>query len=321
MARLASPPTPEPIAFLAKEPGDWQQRLRAALPQETIIDLAEMTVPQRQQARFAIVANPEVDALNHLPNLQWIHSLWAGVDSLVAFARDQQLSLTRLLDPGLANAMAEAVLAWSLYLSRYMPEYQQKQRDRHWQEQPYRPAADWQVGVLGLGQLGLAACKRLRDNGFSVSAWRRRVQQLDVPANVSVFHGPSGLDQLLAQSDIVVCLLPLTQATRALLNAEKLALFSPTASIINFARSPILPTDDLIDALRMGNLRHAVLDVFDEEPLPRSSELWGMPNATILPHCSAPTPPASAIKRVVENLAHYRNTGEIRDLVDLAQGY
>jgi len=321
MASLKVAPTREPIAFLAKEPGDWLQRLRAALPNDTITDCAEMTAPQRQQARFAIVANPEVDALNHLPNLKWVHSLWAGVDSLVAFARDQQLSLTRLLDPGLADAMAEAVLAWSLYLSRYMPEYQQQQRDGHWQEQPYRPAGDWRVGVLGLGQLGLAACKRLTDNGFSVSAWRRHEQQPSDLDEVSILHGATGLDQLLAQSDIVVCLLPLTQATRALLDAEKLALFSPTASIINFARSPILSTDDLIHALRMGNLRHAVLDVFDEEPLPSSSELWAMPNVTILPHCSAPTPPASAIKRVVENLAHYRNTGELRDLVDLAQGY
>ena len=162
--------------------------------------------------------------------------------------------------------MAESVLAWVLYLSRYMPEYQRQQAVRRWQQLPYRAANQWRVSVLGFGQLGLAAAARLQANGFAVRAWSRTQKQHAIRAgapNVHCYHGLDGLDQLLPETDILVCLLPLTAATHGLLNAERLAQLPPDASLINFARGPIVVAEDLHDALRGDQLRHCLLYTSD----------------------------------------------------------
>ena len=309
-----------PIAFAAADSGsgNWLTQLQAAMPDEQIIALGDMSIEQRKSATIAIVANPPAAAFKHLPNLNWVHSLWAGIDALVPIAQAQQFTLTRLLDPNLANTMAEAVLAWSLYLSRSMPEYQQQQTVRRWQELPYLPAAEWRVSVLGFGQLGLAASERLQANGFSVRAWSRTQNQ---HPSMKCYQGLDGLDQLLPETDILVCLLPLTDATRGLLNAERLAQLPPAASLINFARGPIVVAEDLLNALRGNQLRHAVLDVFDSEPLPNDSPLWEMANVTVLPHCSAPTQADSAVALAARYVAQFRANHNTPDPVDLTQGY
>lgn len=309
---------PNPIALVGDDIESWRDGLRTALPREQFVELAAMSPAQRAAARIAIVTNPAAAELDRLPQLEWVHSLWAGVDQLIEVAQQRGFSLTRLVDPALAATMAEATLAWSLYLSRYMPEYREQQSRALWQELPYRPAADWRVSVLGTGELGLASARRLQDNGFRVSAWGRTPKQ---HADLHCVSGLPALDQLLSQSDIAICLLPLTPATRGLLNAERLAMLAPSAALINFARGPIVVDADLVRALKNARLRHAVLDVFDEEPLAQDNELWRLKNVSVLPHVSAPTPPASATKIVAQNITTYRATQTLPDLVDLEIGY
>lgn len=197
----------------------WLDLLRAALPGETVLSLRAMTAEQRDQADIAVVANPDPNDLKSLPNIAWMHSLWAGVERLVAELPGFDRPIVRLVDPQLARNMSEAALAWTFYLFRDMPAYARQQEQKIWNALPYRRASDVTVGILGLGELGSASADRIRAQDFNVTGWSR--SQKDLPG-VTCRSGEAGLTQVLGESDIILCLLPLTPATRGLLNAERL---------------------------------------------------------------------------------------------------
>ncbi|SFV07386.1 glyoxylate/hydroxypyruvate reductase A [Methylobacterium sp. 174MFSha1.1] len=313
----------EPIAFLgnldAEEEAGFLAALAAAMPEETIRPFRHLSAEERAGIRIAIVANPDPAEVALLPNLAWIQSLWAGVERLVRDLGQSSAPIVRLIDPELARTMAEAVLAWTYYLQRDMPAYRRQQEAGTWRQHAYRPPAAVTVGLLGLGALGSAAAGRLTGAGFRVAAWSRSPKS--VPPGVTGYSGPEGLGDLLAASDIAVCLLPLTDETRGLLDGERLAAMKPGAALINFGRGPIVATDALLAALDAGQLSHAVLDVFEVEPLPPGSPLWRHPGVTVLPHISGPTTPASAASVVAGNVRAYRDTGRIPAAVDVGRGY
>lgn len=313
----------EPIAFLGNldpdEEAEFLAALATALPEETFRPFRTLTPAERAAVRIAVVANPDPAEVALLPNLAWIHSLWAGVERLVRDLGTGSAPLVRLVDPELARTMAEAVLAWTYYLQRDMPAYRRQQEAATWRQLPYRPPGEVGVGLLGLGALGSAAAERLVQAGFRVAAWSRAPKP--VPVGVTGFSGPDGLAGLLAASDIVVCLLPLTGETRGLLDAGRFAAMKPGAGLINFGRGAIVETEALIAALDAGRVSHAVLDVFPVEPLPPDSALWRHPGVTVLPHISGPTTPGSAAAVVAGNVRAYRATGRIPAAVDVARGY
>ena len=224
----------------------------------------------------------------------------------------------RLIDPQLSRTMAEAVLAWTYYLFREMPAYAKFQREHVWQQLAYRRPEQVTIGLLGLGALGAASAARLKEAGFNVIGWSRSAKSL---AGVETFHGEEGLNRLLSRSDILVCLLPLTSETKGLLNRDRLSKLPGDASLINFARGPVVVDGDLIEALDSGALKHAVLDVFDIEPLPAGNALWDHPAITVLPHISAPTDRETAAAIVAGNILTYRSTGALPTTVDLERGY
>ena len=298
--------------------GNWLALLQVELPGETIIEFSQLSPVQKQQCELAIVANPNPADIAQLPNLVWLHSLWAGVEKLVANFKAPTFKLVRLIDPTLTEAMSEAVLAWTLYLHRDMPHYMHAQAKAQWQGKPYSKPSDKTIGLLGLGQLGSASAQRLVANGFNVLGWSRNPKQIE---GITVFSGEQGLNQLLGQSDIVVVLVPLTPSTQHLLNAQRLSMMKPTASIINFARGGIIDIDALVQKLDENQLAHAVLDVFDQEPLPKDSQLWQHKNITILPHISAQTNPQTASQIVANNIKHYRKTNQIPACINYETGY
>ncbi|KMO17386.1 2-hydroxyacid dehydrogenase [Methylobacterium platani] len=314
---------PEPIAFLgqldADEEAEFLAALAASLPGETIRPFRTLGEAERADICLAIVANPDPAEVALLPNLAWIQSLWAGVERLVRDLGGNGVPIVRLIDPELARTMAEAVLAWTFYLQRDMPAYRRQQEAATWRQLAYRPPAAVTVGLLGLGALGSAAADRLVQAGFRVAAWSR--SRKAVPPGVTGYFGPAGLGDLLAASDIAVCLLPLTGETRGLLDAGRIAGMKPGAGLINFGRGPIVDIDALLAALDAGRLSHAVLDVFEVEPLPADSALWRHPGVTVLPHISGPTTPASAASVVAGNVRAYRASGRIPAAVDVARGY
>lgn len=311
-----------PIPFVSQSDPvsvqQWIQALNAAMPGERVVPFAELDEAERAQCRLAIVANPDLAQIRLMPQLEWVHSVWAGVERLVEDLGDSSLQVTRLVDPRLAATMAEAVLAWTLYLHRDMPLYAQRQRFRIWQAEEYVLPENRVVGILGLGTLGEPAAAALLQARFKVCGWSRSKREV---AGVQSFSGDEGLRQMLGMSDILVCLLPLTPETRGLLDAERLALLPPQAQLINFARGPIVDDRALCAALDERRLRHAVLDVFAVEPLPADSWHWTHPDVTVLPHISAPTNRETASAIVAGNVRRYRQSGEIAGNVDLRRGY
>lgn len=300
------------------EANRWLQELSARLPDERLIWLNDLSEADCRSAEIAIVANPDPKEIARLTNLKWVHSVWAGVERLVADLGDQPFEIVRLIDPELARTMAEAVLSWCLYLHRDMPAYARQQRKHKWAELPYSKPSQKTIGVLGLGALGIASAQLLKQFGFHVQGWSRT--QKDLP-DIETFQGSEGLEQMISQSDILVCLLPLTEGTRHLLDLGLLKKTRPGASLINFGRGPVVVTDDLVTVLDQGPLAHAVLDVFDQEPLPENSPFWDHPKMTILPHISAPTDVLTASDIVAANIKQYRQTGQLPPVVDKKIGY
>ncbi|SLN26812.1 Glyoxylate/hydroxypyruvate reductase A [Aquimixticola soesokkakensis] len=296
----------------------WLALLRAALPQEDIQSLRHLPAQEAASVEIAIVANPDPAALQTLPNLVWVQSLWAGVERLVAELPQFTPPIVRLIDPQLARNMSEAALAWTYYLFRDMPAYAAHQRARDWVQEPYRSAREVSVGILGLGALGAASARRLQEQDFNVLGWSRSQKSLE---GITCLSGEDGFDTLLSRSDIVICLLPLTSTTTGLLNAAAFGRMKQSAALINFARGPIVDTAALCAALDAQQIKHAVLDVFDQEPLPAASPLWTQAGITVLPHISGPTDPRTGAQVAADNIRKYRETGTIAQSVDLTVGY
>ena len=297
---------------------EWLAALQAAMPGEAVMPLALLDDAERAKCTVAVVANPQPQDLRSLPQLRWVHSVWAGVERMLADLGDTDLKIVRLVDPQLADTMAEAVLAWTLYLHRDMPRYLSQQRERVWRPHDYVRPQEKTVGLLGLGALGDAAARRLVMAGFDVQGWSRTPRTL---AGVTCHTGDTGLAQMLARSDILVCLLPLTAQTRGLLNDSAFGRLTRPAALINFARGAVVDDEALRRALDDGRLSHAVLDVFATEPLPADSWHWSHPAVTVLPHISAPTNRMTAASIVAANVAAYRRDGVIPVHVDRSRGY
>lgn len=293
--------------------------LRRSLSEVELVEHGEIPADRLTEATVAIVDGPSADQLESLPNLRFVQSTWAGVEAIIPAVPDG-VAIARMVDPQLAATMAEAVLAWTLYLHRDMPRYARQQRDAEWVEHPVARVTDRRVGIVGLGALGTAAAKTLVCHGFDVAGWSRSAKAID---GVQCFDGDAGFATLLARSDIVVNLLPHTAATANLFGAEAFAVMPFGGSLINFGRGQTVDDDALIAALDRGHLDHAVLDVFDIEPLPSDHRYWHHASVTVLPHISGPTSADTAAIIAADNVRRFLESGELPNsaLVDRARGY
>jgi len=174
------------------------------------------------------------------------------------------------------------------------------------------------IGVLGYGQMGQPTCTALAALGFRAHAWGQHPRN---DATIVYSWGDTGLQNMLAESQILINLLPLTQATRGILNAQLFARLPKGAAVINLGRGAHLQDDDLLDALSAEHLSHAVLDVFHTEPLPTSHPFWRHPQITVLPHVAGTTDPATAAPLAVQNVVAFRAGRPITGLVSRSLGY
>jgi glyoxylate/hydroxypyruvate reductase A len=272
----------------------------------------------------AVVANPPPGTLRALPNLALVQSLWAGVDRLLADATlPPHVPLVRMVDPAMNEAMAQTVLWAVLALHRGFFAYARRQRERQWRPHAQRRADEVTVTLLGLGQMGLAAARRLVPLGYRVQGWTLHASPAADDGIVRA-AGRDALARLLARTDVVVNLLPLTPATRGLIDARFLAALPQGAALVHVARGAHVVEADLLAALDAGHLRDAVLDVFATEPLPPGHPFWAHPRVTVLPHAAALTDERSAAAVVAANLAAWRAGQPPQELpgwVDRARGY
>ncbi|MFN5166091.1 MAG: NAD(P)-dependent oxidoreductase [Pseudomonadota bacterium] len=298
------------------EPGElrrWQSALGAALASAlpaarwcTREDVDRGRV-DAAAVQAAIVANPPPGSLRGLPNLRLIQSLWAGVDRLLADPTlPAGVPVARMVDPAMSAAMAETALWAVLALHRGFFAYQRRQREGVWRQHRQRRADEVRVLVLGQGAMGAAAGARLAAQGYAVEGWRR--------------DGAPRAPRLAA-AEIGVNLLPLTPATRGLLDAAFFAALPAGASVVTLARGAHVVDADLRAALDRGHLRHAVLDVFHVEPLPAGHPYWAHPRVTVLPHAAALTDERSAAAVVAANLRALHEGAPLAHLVQRERQY
>jgi glyoxylate/hydroxypyruvate reductase len=303
------------------ERADWWRALTAALPDDEWLD-AEVEgtdSPRWREADVAVVGNPLPGRLAGCGRLQLVQSLWAGVDRLLADATlPAGVPLARMVDPAMNLAMAETATWAVLSLHRRAFEYAAQQREATWRLLSQRRADEVDVLVLGLGEMGRTAALRLASLGYAVRGWSARPRALP---GVATSAGPEALADALAAADIVVNLLPLTPDTRGLFDRERLARMRPGASLVNLARGAHVVEADLLAALDAGHVAHAVLDVFDAEPLPAAHPFWRHPRVTVWPHAAAQTDLRSAAAVVAANVEAVRRGDAPAHLVDRARGY
>lgn len=257
--------------------------------------------------------------LRRYPRLRLIVSMGAGVDHLLRPPGPPPgVPVARLRDERLTQGMTEWVVLNVLRFHRQDLEYRAQQAARVWNELPAPDTAERRIGLLGLGELGGAAARALLALGFPVMGWTRSARELP---GVEAFHGAEGLWAMLARTDILVCLLPLTPDTRGVINARSLALLPPGAFVINAARGGHVVAEALLAALDTGHVAAAALDVFEPEPLPPGSPFWTHPRVLVWPHAASITVPRSAAPQVVENIHRARDGRPLINLVDFSAGY
>ncbi|HIP44415.1 MAG TPA: glyoxylate/hydroxypyruvate reductase A [Sulfurospirillum arcachonense] len=300
-----------------KNASNWLIELQSSMPNINICHIEELSESERKYIEVAIVAKPNPIDLLTLPNLRWVQSLWAGVEKLIDELPNKQISIVRLIDPQLGETMAEAVLAWTLYLHRNMPIYKKQQSSQEWIQHDVTMASEQTIGILGLGHLGQKAAKRLLDNGFNVVGWNSGKNLQDI----ETFSGEDGLLKVATLSDILVILLPLTPQTSGLLGNSFFSQLKHGASLINFARADIIDVKALEIGLETRQIKHAVLDVFLQEPLERTDKLWRNPHVTVLPHISAPTNKHTASQVVAKNIRAFFDSNKIPQSISREIGY
>lgn len=267
-----------------------------------------------------------VDALlEHAPRLRWIHGVGAGADRLVT-PRLRASGVVLTNSSGVAAVpIAEHVLALILAFARQLPVLLQAQQASRWFDKPLRGTFELQgqtLAVVGMGEIGGALAQKAAALGLRVLGVRRQPGGA-LPPGVERLVGLDDLDAVLAEADHVAVCLPLTEATRGLFGAARLARLRPGAHLYNIGRGALVDTAALLAALESGHIGGAGLDVIDPEPLPPESPLWRHPRAIITSHTSATSPHSDArmLDIFVDNLGRALRGEPLRNRVDLAHGY
>lgn len=265
---------------------------------------------------FVLAWDPPPSIWQQLPNLKAISSYGAGVDGLLKQPTLPDVPVARIVDPQLAVNMSEYVLHAIGFFKLRFNQYLVNKTSQFWK--PRRANAGNKVGIMGLGELGQAVAARLLANGFEVSGWSRSLKSV---AGVQSYSGPDGLKQMLVPLDYVVCLLPLTNDTRGILDRSLFSQLPPGAVVINVARGEHLNEADLMAALDAGQLSGAALDVFSVEPLPSQHQFWRYPDILLTPHVSAVTNVDTACEQIADNYLRLKAGKTLLNLIDPKLGY
>jgi glyoxylate/hydroxypyruvate reductase len=303
-------------------PARWRERFTAVCPDRAVALLPHDQVDYAA-VRYAAVWKPQPGSLKAFPNLAAIFNLGAGVDALMADSSLPGVPIVRVADEDLTGRMTEYVVMHVLIHHRHQRYVDACQRDRLWAPPLQRAASAVRVGVMGLGVLGRDAADVLRRLGFDVAGWSRMPKAIP---GIAAFAGDAELAAFLARTDILVCLLPLTPATKGILNRRTFSLLARDGVlggpiVINAGRGGLQVESDLLAALDDDTLAAATLDVFATEPLPVDSPLWSHPKVTISPHNAADTDPDAISVYVAAQIARHERGEPLQNVVDRRLGY
>ncbi len=271
-----------------------------------------------EDIEYLAFMHPDLNQFPAFPNLKAMFSRAAGVEDIVRHPKLPKVPLGKVEPPGGDPMMTEYTVMHVLRLHRDMPGYQAAQARREWRRVPIVRPEQRRVGFLGFGMMAKAPALVLQSLGFKVSAWVRSPRQ---EAEVKLFHGADQLEAFLRQTDIAVCLLPLTPSTEGIFCARTFAMMPRGAMLVNIGRGKHVVDADLIAALDSGQLSYAALDALHPEPLPQDSPLWLHPKVTIMPHVARRPTVRQLVTEVAANIRSLKAGGRLLQEVDVAEGY
>jgi glyoxylate/hydroxypyruvate reductase A len=262
--------------------------------------------------------HPDFNALPEFPNLKAMFSRSAGVEAFVGHPKLPKVPLGKMEPPGGDPMMTEYVVMHALRFHRDMPGYQAAQANREWLRTRIVRPEERRIGFLGYGMMAKAPALVLKSLGFPVSAWVRSPRRKE---EVPIFHGHDQLEGFLGQTDIAVCLLPLTRETEGIFCARTFAMMPRGSMLINVGRGKHVVETDLIKALDSGQLSYAALDALWPEPLPPESPLWLHPKVTVMPHVARRPTVRQLVTEIAANIQNLRAGGRLLQEIDKSMGY
>jgi glyoxylate/hydroxypyruvate reductase len=288
----------------------WRDTFREQLP-----DLEIRIWPEAgniADIEYLAFMHPDFDALPTFPNLKAMFSRSAGVESFVRHPKLPAVPLCKVEPPGGDPMMTEYVVMHVLRFHRDMPGYALAQARKEWRRTTIV------CPEQRFGKMAKAPALVLKSLGFQVSAWVRNPRhEPDVPT----YHGADQLESFLHQTDIAVCLLPLTRETEGILRARTFAMMPPGSMLVNVGRGKHVVEADLIKALDSGQLAYAALDALWPEPLPPDSPLWLHPKVTIMPHVARRPTVAQLVTEIAASIRSLKAGGPLLQEIDKATGY
>ena len=289
----------------------WRDAFAAQLP-----DLEVRVWPDNgdpSEVEYLAFMRPDFGVLPDFPNLKAMFSRSAGVEAFIDHPRLPRVPLGKIEPEGGDPMMTEYTVMHVLRFHREMPKYQAAQANREWLRTRIVRPEDRRIGFLGLGLMATAPALILKQLGFPVSAWVRNPRP---QGEFRIFAGDDQLEPFLAQTDIAVCLLPLTPETVGILCARTFAMMPKGAMVINIGRGGHVVVEDLIAALDSGQLSYAALDALWPEPLPSQSPLWLHPKVTVMPHVARRPTVAQLVTEIVANIRSLRAGGRLLQEID-----
>jgi phosphoglycerate dehydrogenase-like enzyme len=301
------------LLILSKDAKEYRDALEAA-------NLPKLEIAENASKETEIVfGSPTMirDALSSLPNLRWAQASWAGVEPLLdpSLRRDYILTNARGV---FGSLMSEYVFGYLLAHERKIFERAEAQKNKVWDTSLAGQLRGKTVGLLGVGSIGADVAQMAKVLGMTVRGYTRGSEtstQVD-----KYFHG-DGLLEFVDGLDYLVSILPNTKETRKIIDEHVLNALSSHALFVNVGRGSAVDENALLEALRNNKIAGAVLDVFEQEPLPKEHPFWETPNLTMTFHTSAPSLPEDIAKVFIENYRLYMEGKPLKYVVDFEKGY
>jgi glyoxylate/hydroxypyruvate reductase len=295
----------------------WLDGLQAALPDAQVTQWQ----PGADAADYAVVWAPPQQFFDEQTQLKGVFNIGAGVDALLDLRMPADVPVFRLEDAGMSAQMAEYVCHAVIRHFREFDAYEADEVEGKWSYRRPLSRRDFPIGVMGLGVLGKRVAEALVHFDFPVSGWSHSAKAID---GVRCFSGPAEFHDFLAATRVLVCMLPLTPETENIIRRDSLARLLPGGYVINVARGHHVVDEDLMALIDDGHLAGATLDVFREEPLPRSHLFWKHPKIRVTPHMSARTFRGEGLRQITEKIKALSSGAPINSIagvVDLKKGY
>ncbi|TVR70474.1 MAG: glyoxylate/hydroxypyruvate reductase A [Marinilabiliales bacterium] len=295
----------------------WVRALKNADSSVEVVTIDNVT--DKSSVEFVLAWTYPHGMFEQYPELKTISSMGAGVDHLMNDPLlPPEVSVVRLVDPLLSQDIYEFSLAVIMSRMRRLSLFRDMQSQKIWKRKRYMRIADVTIGIMGTGVIGNHIATQLHNAGFRVAGWSRTPGE---PAPYRKYHGKSQMDRFLGETNILICLLPLTPETENILNRETLEKLPEGSWLINIGRGGHLVDNDLMELLDSGHLDGANLDVFREEPLPASHPFWDHPKIEITPHMASLPLPASVAPQIIDNYHRTLNNKPLLNKVDRNRGY